>query len=532
MLNLHTRAPFGKHEFIFLVLSVLFVLAIAIPCCLDFSKGWIDEKYSGCNERIGIDFLMRYNEISCVRDGINPYAVQIGDAKSKQYRYYLAPEEFPSQQILGTYSPWSYTYFGWLTLFGRRTAWKVYYGLMVVALGGILWAVCRYARNRGCSWRRAGSYALGAALLVQYGVSSCFYVGNYGLILAASLCVFLWALDREKPIAAGLAWAIMMTKPQMGIMLAIPLLMQRQFKVCFIAVVTCLLCSVPPAILSSTNLLDLIVAVPQSGVDVTNQTKLCPGTLMHLMFRWVPMSALNLLQAGFGVVLCAVLTWRLRSSPWPWVRYLPAVIVGNYCLYSLSHNDCTFIVATGVLLAVVDRAQRRELTRWMVFACVCLGCFYCQLILSHPAWGIVNIFGFSWPETSRVYWVASLVHHAATWAFLAAFCRLVWLLGAPPAPRHVSAVDISLSNGLKAESKADNIFIFPPKPPPSPASKSGDGIYQTFLANETLYSSLKRKFPDRSADLFAKSEAVAQARFGYREKLIELCKQSSVLCNC
>lgn len=93
-------------------------------------------------------------------------------------------------------------------------------------------------------------------------------------------------------------------------------------------------------------------------------------------------------------------------------------------------------------------------------------------------------------------------------------------------------MDISLSNGLKAESKADNIFIFPPKPPPSPASKSGDGIYQTVLANETLYSSLKRKFPDRSADLFAKSEAVAQARFDYREKLIELCKQSSVLCNC
>jgi len=149
---------------------------------------------------------------------------------------------------------------------------------------------------------------------------------------------------------------------------------------------------------------------------------------MNLMTRWVPMSALNLLQAGFGVGLCAVLTWRLKSCPWPWVRYLPAIIVGNYCLYSLAHNDCTFIVAMGVLLAVVDRAQRRELTRWMVFACVCLGCFYCQLILSHPAWGIVNIFGFSWSETSKVYLAASLVHHAATWAFLVTFCRIMWML--------------------------------------------------------------------------------------------------------
>lgn len=71
-----------------------------------------------------------------------------------------------------------------------------------------------------------------------------------------------------------------------------------------------------------------------------------------------------------------------------------------------------------------------------------------------------------------------------------------------------------------------------PRSPPSPDSKSGDGIYQTVLANETLYSSLKRKFPDCSADFFAKPEAAAQARFDYRKKLIELCKQSSVLCNC
>lgn len=410
-------------------LTALFVMAIGIPIWMDFEKGWIDERYSGCAERIGIDFLMRYNEMACILDGVNPCAIRFGHLKSVKYRYYMSPEEVQGQQILDAYPPWAYTYFSWLTCFSQRMAWTIYYGVLVVALGYIVWTAYRYALLQGLHISTAFCCALGAALLVPYGVSSCFYVGNYSLIVAAFLCAFLWAMDGNKPIAAGLAWAIMMTKPQMGIMMAIPLLMQRKLKVCIIAIVICLVSSIPPSVQCRTNPLELIAAIPKFGADVATQTKLLPGILMHLLSRWIPMSALNLLQAGFGVVLCAVLTWRLRSSPWPWVRYLPAVIVGNYCLYSLSHNDCTFIVAMGVLLAVVARAQRRELTCWMVFACVCLGCFYCQLILSHPTWSIANIFGFSWPETSRVYWMASLVHHLATWAFLVAFCRLAWMLG-------------------------------------------------------------------------------------------------------
>ena len=75
-----------------------------------------------------------------------------------------------------------------------------------------------------------------------------------------------------------------------------------------------------------------------------------------------------------------------------------------------------------------------------------------------------------------------------------------------------------------------NLFSFNPalkaegKNPFTLSSKPGDGSYQSFLANETRYSSLQRKFPDRAADLFAKSEAAAQARFDHLQKLVELYK--------
>jgi pyruvate-ferredoxin/flavodoxin oxidoreductase len=44
------------------------------------------------------------------------------------------------------------------------------------------------------------------------------------------------------------------------------------------------------------------------------------------------------------------------------------------------------------------------------------------------------------------------------------------------------------------------------------------------LANETRYSSLTRKFPERAEFLFKKNEEVAKARFEHLQKLVELYK--------
>ena len=48
--------------------------------------------------------------------------------------------------------------------------------------------------------------------------------------------------------------------------------------------------------------------------------------------------------------------------------------------------------------------------------------------------------------------------------------------------------------------------------------------YQDFLNNETRYTSLKVKFPERAERLFKESEDAAKARFAHLEKLVELYK--------
>ena len=85
---------------------------------------------------------------------------------------------------------------------------------------------------------------------------------------------------------------------------------------------------------------------------------------------------------------------------------------------------------------------------------------------------------------------------------------------------------------MKAAVKAGywNLFSFNPalkaegKNPFTLTSKEGDGTYQSFLANETRYSSLTRKFPERAEFLFKKNEEAAKAKFEHLQKLVELYK--------
>ncbi len=75
-----------------------------------------------------------------------------------------------------------------------------------------------------------------------------------------------------------------------------------------------------------------------------------------------------------------------------------------------------------------------------------------------------------------------------------------------------------------------NLFSFNPalkaegKNPFTLTSKEGDGTYQEFLNNEARYTSLLKSFPDRAAELFAKSETLAGERYEHLLKLVELYK--------
>ena len=72
-------------------------------------------------------------------------------------------------------------------------------------------------------------------------------------------------LNKGNDVIAGFCWAIAMIKPQLGLIFAIPLLMRRKWKTCFVAGIICLSLSIPPALMCNTSPLTMILQAPSAN---------------------------------------------------------------------------------------------------------------------------------------------------------------------------------------------------------------------------------------------------------------------------
>ena len=57
--------------------------------------------------------------------------------------------------------------------------------------------------------------------------------------MAAMLLLMVTALQHGYDTIAGICWALIMTKPQMGLLFSIPLLWYKKYKTVFVAIFVC-----------------------------------------------------------------------------------------------------------------------------------------------------------------------------------------------------------------------------------------------------------------------------------------------------
>ena len=406
-----SRFPRGTLALAALLLFALFA-SVLLPLVLDFFAH--SEKYLDANGdwiSVGVDFNLRYNEICCLREGVNPFLVRNGLVPSDTYTYYLAPSSNPPKRRLDAYPPWSYTAFFWIALLPERVSWCVYYALMAVSLCVLPVFGFHLARRQGLSPPQAYLSAL-AALFVSFPVTACLHTGNYGIFIAAALVLFLWALQRNHRTLAAFAWAFMMVKPQTAALLAIPLLIHKEWKICLQAAAFCILAAIPAACLCHTPVWTLILEIPRFGSAVATQTKLLPATLMAMLSPVLPLSLANLISAAAGAALCAFLSWRMRASSVWVVRLLPAIVLGSYWTYSLPHNDCTLGIAQAVfslaLLLPLPSCVKRP-TGICFFSVPLL---HVQRLFSveNTPWTLWRLLGLSFPDSSAIVRILSVLH--------------------------------------------------------------------------------------------------------------------------
>lgn len=331
----------------------------------------------------GYDFRLRYHEIECIRRGIDPYDIVTKRIITEEYALFGTPEAKPGVKTLHVYSPWEYTWLLPFSLLKEKTAGALFFLLSVMSLAGIGFFAYRVGAELRGDWLD-GVFCASASLFLGYSAGELLAVENFGAINAFLILVLLWLLKKKRHILAGVVWGLLMVKPQIGLLFAIPLLLHRRFITKAIAAGLCLASAIPPAILCGRNPVEMILEVPRGCAFVANEngTMLIPSQLFIRLVKIMPEALPGLISMGIGGGICLLLSWRLRKSESWLVIMFPVVVCALLWSYCKPHDRVILWLTQFVLSILVIRCRN-----WKVRT----GCMILILLSAWPWMGNVGI---------------------------------------------------------------------------------------------------------------------------------------------
>lgn len=308
----------------------------------------------------GYDFRLRYHELECLRQGTDPYDIVMKNVPSTEFALFGTPEAKPGVKTLHVYTPWEYTWFLPFSFLPEHAAGIAFLLLSAGALAAVGAYACAEGRKAGTDWVDS-VFAGSAAIFTGYSAGEVLAVGNYGAVNALLIVLLAISLNAGHDILAGFVWAFLMMKPQIGVLFAIPILMKRRFITAGVAVATCIICAIPPALMCGKNPVELILEVPRacSGVAEENGTMLIPSTVFRMLQGKVPYALVGGISMLTGGALCFILTWRMRRMT-SWLIFLaPTVVCALIWNYCKPHDRVILSITQLVAALAVIRTDRK-----------------------------------------------------------------------------------------------------------------------------------------------------------------------------
>lgn len=359
------------------------------------------------------DFNLRMNELACVRQGVNPYAVWHGDVELEPFyaNTHKGPVPEGCTKQVNAYAPWAYVYMLPVSLLPEGEEWPVYCLLMALCVVGIF---VMTAREGASGAGRTIELAV-PMLVIGYPLIASCSVGNFGVFVLFGAVLMAWALNRGHWWLAGLGWALAMVKPQLGLLFAIPLLLRGRFATCVVAGGLCLAATVAMSVVLKTPVVDLLLQGPAANTEFFQGC----GTWPKFLCGTFGVEHDILIGMGVGAVACFALTWMVRKEGDWFVLLMPAAICG--CSWTYASNYCQ---AMGWFLAFV---LVRELVRnprskflWMMLVIAVF--FLSRWFL---AWhGLCAFAGWRFPMSDYAYDCLNSLNSTASLVLAAVFC--VW----------------------------------------------------------------------------------------------------------
>ena len=319
--------------------------------------------------RVGLDFGWRYNEALCVRSGVDPYDVCFGARPSEHFTSVFAPE--PGKLPVNAYTPWEYTWMIPLTRLPRETAHTVFQLLNLAALLGIAALAWRRARQSRLPSPARWVVVAGACLL-GLSLYRVLQVSNYGLLMAFAAFAMAECLDTRHECLAGVCWAVVLVKPQIGLLLVLPLVFGRHVVALATGAGICALSTLPAAALCHANPVRMVWRVLHSGTHSIRAsevgTPLFPPELVSALSGIAPPAAWLALSGVIGLVFALALSWRMRRHPDILARLAPAIAVGLLWMPGHFHDRVLLApVLAWLLCEAQSRHSRRAIGAWFVF---------------------------------------------------------------------------------------------------------------------------------------------------------------------
>ncbi len=364
------------------------------------------------------DIRLRHNEVSCSHTGVNPFKIYNRDITSTVYTGYARPDlncyPEPNKKIVHAYPPWHTTFFWWFGWLPQNYVVMLMSLFNVLAFLGVLFYFKRFLSKETDALLFWGCLLMGLAT----PFSGVFVTGNYGcLLLVLSVCM-LEALARNKQCLAGIAWSLMMIKPQVGVLLFWPLFWGRKFITIGVAVLICVVVTLWPAHIYDESPLTLILQISQLGnTDIKSNT----ASFIGLSYKYLGDYGVFIWMA-FCVVLCGILSYCVRKSP-SWIfRIVPVLLIFPYWTYSQGH-DYVVLWPLYVLIAFyLMSAKDMDVSAYQYKGAVVLIGIMIACHFYMNCWSFVTLSGWIDPSgLGCIYHLAKYVNSLCVFLFMAAY---------------------------------------------------------------------------------------------------------------
>ena len=279
------------------------------------------------------DLNLRRNEIICAHDGIDSFDIFDRKVSSEQFCGWPRPdkpnETKGNREYVHAYPPWHTAVFWWYGSVSKNACIIIMLGIYLCLF---IW-ICQWTFNKMqySDAEHCISDVLFFFFFIMYSFDYFFLTLNYGILLLGCSCLLYNALEKKNEILAGIAFSLLMIKPQIGALFMIPLVINRNYKTIVIAGLLCVLETLFTAWKLDKSPVELILQIPKIGAPYFK------GYIAQMFI-----DVIGPVGQYVSMAICAAIVsagcFFLRNAKDVMVRFLPAIAFVPFWTYSQNHD--------------------------------------------------------------------------------------------------------------------------------------------------------------------------------------------------